>query len=1006
MRHHTESVRHMDPQDPVIRDLGFSVQVAQETTIFVDKYSPLDKKYPQIGLHISALGQLERKVPNAELSDSEREALLLFSLWTEDPLLTTEIAEQAGVSERELYNCVDAATYDLDLYGNRLLKIIDDLKPKFIASESPIPELSSGSTEGNIVVEQAYPIVVPPQIADSKALVVDPFEQRYDHPILTREQEYIAFDLLKNGASIEQLMRDERFVSTISTQDKPRFDRISGQSKTIEDFFCGCNLRLVDAMARAHRYRDTDVSLQDRINAGNIGLLNAVRRFDHLLGNKLSTYAVWSIRMEIDRAVREGSAIYISRGTRQDLGKLRWIVGAFQTVFNRKPTNDELRQQLIANTELSISRIDNALDVSSRRLQLISSIHEKISSDSEDERVDFISDKKADVETDVLQQFTDDETKELVRAALDEHLTEEERGIVKSVYGIDDVEKTLDEVAKERGRHRYEIDAIRQRSLSKLRRDLRLRAVWEGGEVPSFVYHLSAEAAAFRLGLFTDPFDILRQEEKEEPLVQPRHGILFVPPAEKEPEAKVEEIAIPETASRQIYLTDDEKQAIIESLTDRQREVLELLREGLSHSAIGERLGTGSATVSGHVSKILRVVGEKAPQIDTTRRTAFDIFKNEDAGDIPSKSEAARKVLTDRNEEVLTLLNEGLSQGEIARRFNVTRQAVSLQVKKLVELGILQESESPVRSEEYWEAISTQVKNLRKKGLSYSEIAEKVPLTAATVCKWVQRMIEGGELEPPKVVSREDFKRAAISEETEVVRRYIEENSRFSYRDTLRFTSGSGEHTAQAVNGKAANVETAGISTETTEFGKQVLELINQGNSRRKTGEKLGVPVTTIDSSLTRMVRLGQYKPGRITKDESWKKLRFHNDNQETVKKLIQEGLDVIQIAEKLDKSTVYVQDVVGRLSRRDEITPTAEQRKPKNRVGYVDKNAPVPTGEAYERVARLRREGKRNQEIAEILTLPVHRVEIYASNLIRAGVIPTQSRGGSRRTKMDPTSK
>jgi RNA polymerase sigma factor (sigma-70 family) len=63
------------------------------------------------------------------------------------------------------------------------------------------------------------------------------------------------------------------------------------------------NLRLVVSMAR--RYRQSDLSLLDLVQEGNLGLLKAVDRFQYRRGFKFSTYATWWIRQAITRAIAQ-----------------------------------------------------------------------------------------------------------------------------------------------------------------------------------------------------------------------------------------------------------------------------------------------------------------------------------------------------------------------------------------------------------------------------------------------------------------------------------------------------------------------------------------------------------------------------------------------------------------------------------------------------------------------------------------------------------------------------
>ncbi|MFB7424142.1 sigma-70 family RNA polymerase sigma factor [Streptomyces hydrogenans] len=70
------------------------------------------------------------------------------------------------------------------------------------------------------------------------------------------------------------------------------------------------NQGLVHSLARKHL--EQGLEYEDLFQHGVIGLLNAVRKYDALQGNKLSTYATWWIRQAMSRAVAdEGSAIRV-----------------------------------------------------------------------------------------------------------------------------------------------------------------------------------------------------------------------------------------------------------------------------------------------------------------------------------------------------------------------------------------------------------------------------------------------------------------------------------------------------------------------------------------------------------------------------------------------------------------------------------------------------------------------------------------------------------------------
>ena len=101
------------------------------------------------------------------------------------------------------------------------------------------------------------------------------------------------------------------------------------------------NLRFVVSVAK--QYQHLGVALGDLINEGNLGLLEAAKRFDHTKGFKFISYAVWWIRQSILLAINEkGRKIRVPSNVKGQNWKLYEARLAFVQREDREPTKEEL----------------------------------------------------------------------------------------------------------------------------------------------------------------------------------------------------------------------------------------------------------------------------------------------------------------------------------------------------------------------------------------------------------------------------------------------------------------------------------------------------------------------------------------------------------------------------------------------------------------------------------------------------------------------------------------
>jgi len=122
------------------------------------------------------------------------------------------------------------------------------------------------------------------------------------------------------------------------------------------------NLRLVVKIARD--YSNLGLPLLDLVSEGNIGLMQAVERFDPKKGGKLSTYAAWWIKQSMRRALsNQSKTIRLPVHLVDKLSKMRRVSLQMSEELGREPTDDELAEEI----GISRSKVSQLKTVAIRR---------------------------------------------------------------------------------------------------------------------------------------------------------------------------------------------------------------------------------------------------------------------------------------------------------------------------------------------------------------------------------------------------------------------------------------------------------------------------------------------------------------------------------------------------------------------------------------------------------------------------------------------------------------
>lgn len=105
------------------------------------------------------------------------------------------------------------------------------------------------------------------------------------------------------------------------------------------------NLRFV--VKTALQYKGQGMSIQDLIQEGNLGLIEALEKFDPRKGCRLITYASWWIRLFIQRAIEQRSrTVNLPINKLDTLRRIRAFESSFELQHGRKPNCEEIADHL------------------------------------------------------------------------------------------------------------------------------------------------------------------------------------------------------------------------------------------------------------------------------------------------------------------------------------------------------------------------------------------------------------------------------------------------------------------------------------------------------------------------------------------------------------------------------------------------------------------------------------------------------------------------------------
>ena len=314
---------------------------------------------------------------------------------------------------------------------------------KFKSLRSPAAADDPAASEASTATLAAAPFDAPPSFLEK------PDRSAPEAPIPHGERSNLQLYLQEIGKTALLTIEEEIQLAK----------RIRRGDKAARDHMISANLRLVVKIAMD--YKDFGLPLLDLISEGNIGLINAVERFDPRKGGKLSTYAAWWIKQSIKRALaNQSKTIRLPVHLVDKISKMRRTAMALTEQLGREPSDEELAIEL----QIPTAKVAHLKSVSVRPASLDAPVGEDGDSATFGEIVG--DDNAVSPYEGLREKNRNSDLSEMVNS-----LDKREAEIIKLRFGLDGRDElTLEEVGQKFHVTRERIRQLEYLALTKMRK--------------------------------------------------------------------------------------------------------------------------------------------------------------------------------------------------------------------------------------------------------------------------------------------------------------------------------------------------------------------------------------------------------------------------------------------------------------------------------------------------------------------------------------------------------
>jgi RNA polymerase primary sigma factor len=288
------------------------------------------------------------------------------------------------------------------------------------------------------------------------------FKQISSYPLLTVEDEQ---EIGEKVIGIRRQIADlEKSYKNREKDDGGTAEEYIARRKELENSLLylknrmiNSNLRLVVSIAKNYQHRG--LSLLDLIDEGNIGLIEAVERFDYTRGCRFSTYGTWWIRQAIIKSIADkGRVIRIPIHMLNTIKKCYFVAKQLTQDLGRDPSSEELSEYM----GVPVSKVKEIVKLS----QETTSLDTIVDDGSLTCLADLIKDERLAEPFEAAFSITLQET----MADILSQLSEREMKIIQLRFGLaGEGPLTLEETGRLLGITRERVRQIQEKAIFKLK---------------------------------------------------------------------------------------------------------------------------------------------------------------------------------------------------------------------------------------------------------------------------------------------------------------------------------------------------------------------------------------------------------------------------------------------------------------------------------------------------------------------------------------------------------